>query len=175
MRHHVTSQVRVMSALGLLPRRTLNRSVRGAILAGLTQHISHLPIHRRTRLPLSKQLGRVINQTRQLLIAHGIQIDTHAASHSTPSRPIQYVFLDVYAVTAPLAFTVTCANVADAFPHATINRCDSRGVSSAAISPEKILYSPPAWKAFPDRKETRPRNLRVLPFRPIARRNPCPG
>src|SRR5699024_12876998 len=109
------------------------------------------------------------------IFAHGIQIDAHAASHSTPSRPIQYVFLDAYAVTAPLAFTVTCANVADAFPHATINRCDSRGASSAAKSPEKILYSPTAWKAVPDRKETRQRNLRVLHFRPIARRNPSPG
>src|SRR5699024_6118965 len=175
MRHHVTSQVGIVRALCLLPRLTLAGGLAASLGAGSTLHVPHLPIHRCEGLPLSKQLGRVINQARQLLIAHGIEIATHAVSHSTPSRLIQYVFLDVYAVIAPLAFTVTCANVADAFPHETINRCDSRGVSSAAISPEKILYSFHAWKAYPDRKAPRPRNLRVLPFRPIARRNPCPG
>src|SRR5699024_3593178 len=108
MRHACASEVVIVRALWLLPRRTLDGGLADTLGAGSTQHVPHLPVHRCEGLPLSKQLGRVINQTRQLLIAHGIQIDTHhATSHSMPSRPIQYVFLAVYSVTDPLSVNVS--------------------------------------------------------------------
>src|SRR5699024_57028 len=149
------------------------RGSQNTTFAGSLDRITHLDPHRLNRLPTSKQPLHLLDKVSDFLIRQTIKIH-YFASHSMPSRLIQYVSRATHAYIDPVLDTSTAACCADEPPHATMKRCVSAGASFAAMSPDQIWYPDllDARKGVPDASATRPRNHRAFTRRPIARLHP---
>src|SRR5699024_6695625 len=113
------------------------RGSQNTTFAGSLDRITHLDPHRLHRLPTREQPLHLLDKVSDFLIRQTIKIH-YFASHSMPSRLIQYMSRPTHAVTAPVCDTSTAACCADEPPHATMKRCVSAGASPSARFPDQI-------------------------------------